>query len=410
MRKSTSSRAVTDMKSRVRCSVVAALALLSMGCGETERDRGPVCAAAWQPLALPASLTGAHRGEAVRSGHQALWTGAELVVWGGTTASPQGVVWSGGRNYRALPEEGAPPADGWHVLAWQDGSVVVGERSIATFDLDSDTWSELPAIPTRGDMVTAAAVTGADLVVAWTMRGVDSLGPSYWHYLPDGEWQELPNAYPREGVIPLVSIGDEVMTWGLGHPEYPEDNLSLGVRYRPASETWQLVSAEGEPSRRHSHVLVWTGSEAIIWGGHADEVGDTLTDGARYDPERDEWEAMNTEGAPVLRAESAVAAGRKMVVYGLLGEDQRGGAVYDVDTDSWSDLTMKCGPSADLLGTSLTWIDSGLVLWGGQTWCDGDGGWALCADNRERAWFLSASAAMGETPDDAPDCRCPGPL
>jgi hypothetical protein len=291
---------------------------------------------------------------------------------------------------------------------------MVAEQSLATYDPRADAWTELPPIPSTSEFATAAAWSGGQFVVE---RGAKSALTEYWSYSPSEGWRELPDIWPREGWLPMVSLGEEVMTWGPGYPEYPENERPLGVRYRPSVSTWESLASAGQPSRRYDHALAWTGTEAIVWGGayydQAQDQTEQMRDGARYYPDSDTWEPMSVEGAPLLLVgpQATVVAGRRMVVYGVLAEDRHGGAVYDAEADAWSDLTMKCGPPPDLDYSSLTWVDTGLVLWGGVSWCTSDGGGSqICPDNRERAWFLSSEAALGETAPDPSDCRCPRPM
>ena len=56
---------------------------------------------------------------------------------------------------------------------------------------------------------------------------------------------------------------------------------NTGGRYDPGTDNWTATSTYNAPTRRTLHTAVWTGSEMIVWGGHATDGGD-LNTGGRY--------------------------------------------------------------------------------------------------------------------------------
>ena len=79
-----------------------------------------------------------------------------------------------------------------------------------------------------------------------------------------------------------------------------EGYADTGSRYDPITDAWTQMSSSGTPSKRGAHTMVWTGTEAIIWGGFV-EVNDysdpdipycrneALGSGASYDPDSNSW-------------------------------------------------------------------------------------------------------------------------
>jgi len=381
------------------------------GCGRTEEDQSPVCVNAWRELRIPAELTDAHTGAAARRGQSAVWTGTELVIWGGTMTDPIGIAWTPPDAYRALPAEGAPVPDGIHVLLAERNGVVVAESSLGSYDPGTDTWSSLPPIPGPGEFASAAATAGDVLLVQWAAPQAEGVVTEYWAY--DGSWREVPTSWLQDGSWPMISLGDSVLAWGVMYPNYP-NKAALGARYIHASNTWMELNTVNQPTPRYDAAFVSTGREAIIWGGgYYDEArgqSERFRDGARYDPEADAWTPMNSEGAPDLggNIQAYVAADDRMIVYGRDPDLETVGAVYDIPTDSWSNLTSLCGPPAFDL-PSLTWVDSGLILWAGPPLCPPDAYDRNCPALRERAWFLPSEAIISAT-TDPDDCRCPSPM
>lgn len=124
---------------------------------------------------------------------------------------------------------------------------------------------------------------------------------------------------------------------------------------------------------------------------------------------------MATEGAPPADSFSLAAEG-KMIVWGWQEADPPyrrfgEGGVYDPDADSWTEIPTACGPGSRGNGT-LTWVDDGLVFWGGSlaSTCENADDASQCfRETPERAWYLPREALFGEIPSDAGKCACPEP-
>src|SRR5690606_26383253 len=94
---------------------------------------------------------------------------------------------------------------------------------------------------------------------------------------------------------------------------------------------------------RYGHTAVWTGTEMLIWGGYDGAGGNTLNNGARYNPSTNVWTPISTTNAPSARGEhSAVWTGDRMIIWG--GEDFFApidtGASYDPMTNTWTAISM----------------------------------------------------------------------
>jgi hypothetical protein len=66
-----------------------------------------------------------------------------------------------------------------------------------------------------------------------------------------------------------------MIVWGGAGQPY------AGGKYFPIANSWIAPSTANAPSARYGHTAVWTGSEMIVWGGNAINVGATNT-GGRY--------------------------------------------------------------------------------------------------------------------------------
>jgi hypothetical protein len=170
-------------------------------------------------------------------------------------------------------------------------------------------------------------------------------------------WRELPltGAPTARSQHTAVWTGTEAIVWG-GTPL-----TRAGGRYNPATNSWLPTSAIGAPVGRTGHSAIWTGTEMIVWGGTI--AGASVADGGRYNPGTDTWRTMSASGAPTARSgHTAVWTGGRMVVWGATGD--LSGALYDPITDSWAPMTSTGAP----LITSdhrAAWAGSKMIVWGG---------------------------------------------
>jgi len=141
-----------------------------------------------------------------------------------------------------------------------------------------------------------------------------------------------------------------------------------GGRYDPASDTWSPTSTVNAPWPRRSHVVAWTGSEMIVWGGWDTVDYGVHDDGARYDPVADTWTPISVTGAPSRRiAASGVWTGSRLIVWGgtvSYGDDLRTGGRYDPATDTWTPTTLAGAPEGRSRLTAV-WTGDRMIVWGG---------------------------------------------
>src|SRR6266481_480957 len=179
----------------------------------------------WTPTDVPHAPPG-------RLGHTAVWTGSEMIVWGGDARS--GVVATGGR-----------------------------------YDPLGDSWIKTSntSTPTPREFHTAVW-TGSEMIV-W---GGDDGNGNYFNtggrYNPSTDtWTttSTTNAPDARNFHTAVWTGSEMIVWGgFGTTS---GYLNTGGRYNPSTETWTATSTTNAPDERDSHTAVWTGSEVIVWGG-----------------------------------------------------------------------------------------------------------------------------------------------
>src|SRR5262245_60209964 len=263
----------------------------------------------------------------------AVWTGTQMIIWGGRDAS--GTLLNTGGVYtptsntwrRTSTSANVPSARDQHKAVWTGTQMIVWGGSGNTggrYDPATDTWQ-----PTSTGVNTPQART--EHTALWT--------------------------------------GTQMIVWG-GHPASGFDDTSSGGRYDPSTDTWTPTSDVGtsSPSARSSHTAVWTGAEMIVWGGANDTSA--FSSGGRYYPALDSWLPTSTgANCPAGRfAHTAVWTGAEMLVWG--GSVAGGGKVnsggrYDPATDSWRDTSRGGSVPTPRVNHTAVWTGRNMIVWGG---------------------------------------------
>ena len=159
----------------------------------------------------------------------------------------------------------------------------------------------------------------------------------------------------------IVWTGTEALVWG----GYSAVVLGDGAAWNPVTNTWRTLSAVGAPTARTNFAGVWTGSLLVVWGGSPGPV----SDGARYDPALDAWTPMAT--SPLAARSSPMTANTSQGVFvwggGLTGGTPAGdGAMYHPGTNTWTAITSVGAPPARQ-NSGVVWTGTEVVLWGGSS-------------------------------------------
>jgi N-acetylneuraminic acid mutarotase len=310
-----------------------------------------------------------------RTDHTGVWTGNVLVIWGGTHIRNLDQVLDTGGRYDPLVDlwtptstMGAPDARGRHSAVWTGEEMLIWGGEIENEVLDSggrydpvaDTWAPIGDVGAPGGRSEhAAAWTGSQMVVWGGQDGIDWLStggrydPATDTWLPTTT-MNAPTPRYRESA---VWSGSELIVWG--GQEGTNIVVDTGARYDPIADTWTPTSMAGAPSPRFWHAGVWTGSEMIIWGGQ-DRDGAFIT-GGRYDPATDTWTPTSTVGTPDSGGRHAVWAGSMMLVWWA---NPQGGR-YEPVADAWTPMTTANSPTwrSD---QAQVWTGAFMAIWGGE--------------------------------------------
>jgi hypothetical protein len=223
----------------------------------------------------PTNLTGAPD---ARVSHTAVWTGTEMIIWGGGdlvggTVNTGGLYNPSTDSWTAISTTNAPDARIFHTAIWTGSEMIV--------------W-------------------GGGFFVALNTGGRYDPGTNSWTATSTAN---APDARSRHTAI---WTGSNMIVWGGRDQNFLEVNT--GGRYDPSTDSWTATSTANAPDARTSHTAVWTGSNMIVWGGYD---SDLFNSGGRYYPDLDRWVCTSTTGAPSERwLHSVVWTGSEMVVWG----------------------------------------------------------------------------------------------
>ena len=312
--------------------------------------------------------------------HTAVWTGSEMIIWGGLGQA--NILNTGGKYdpaedaWTPTSTVNVPTGRVFHTAVWTGTEMIVwggqapsilntgGRYNPAT---DSWTATSTPKAPHRRDSHTAVW-TGTEMIVwggfsdpaVWFNTGgrydpnTDSWTATSTINAPEARW-----AHTAEWT------GSEMIVWGGTNQTI---YLNTGGRYNPNTDSWTPTGLANVPLGRVAHTTVWTGSQVIVWGGNDSTFNDTNT-GGRYDPSTDSWILTTTVNAPSPRGyHTAVWASSEMIVWGGVFccpvIDFNTGGRYTPGADSWTATSIANAPEARGEHTAV-WTGSEMIVWGG---------------------------------------------
>jgi N-acetylneuraminic acid mutarotase len=320
---------------------------------------------------------------AARINHTAVWSGTEMIVWGGCrfvndACTPTALGNSGGRydpaadSWQPTSTTGAPEARQDHTAVWSGTEMIVWGGAGATvyangarYNPVANTWTPTAAVPANLARYDHTAVWAGNQMTMWGGTNGSTYFNNGARYFPaQNRWRTVSrtNAPSARANHSAVWTGTEMIVWGgCSGGLQCSTSTNTGGQYKPATNAWAATSATGAPSARSNHVAVWTGSLMIVWGN-----GRT---GGRYDPATNTWTPTNAnEAASAREWHIATWTGAEMVVWG--GDDRFFGTVntggrFDLATDSWQPTPTAGAPSARKLHTAV-WTGTEIIVWGGQ--------------------------------------------
>jgi len=267
-----------------------------------------------------------------RNGHTAVWTGSEMIIWGGQDESFNRIN-TGGK-----------------------------------YDPSVDSWTPTSTTnaPT-GRVVHTAIWTGSEMIV-WGGAGAGTTNTGGRYNPITDTWMPTNTSNPPAARFRHTAVwtDKEMIVWG-GTPDNV-NYFSTGGRYNPSTDSWTATNTTNAPSARDDHTAVWTDSEMIVWGGE-DGVS-VFNTGGRYNPGLDSWTATSTTNAPSARTNHTAVwddLDNLMIVWGGSSGSSffNTGGTYDPSTDSWTPTCINNAPAGRDSHTAV-WTGSEMIVWGGS--------------------------------------------
>lgn len=268
------------------------------------------------------------------TGHSIVWTGTEMIVWGGDVqlypnhfTTYEGAKYNPNENtWVYISNSNAPTARSYHTAVWTGTEIIVWGGY-------SDSYTPL--------------FTGGKYnpsTDSWTATTTT-------------------NAQPSRYAHTAIWTGAEMIVWG-GYDGTAA--LNSGAKYNPTTNTWTAITTTNAPSGRYGHTAIWTGTEMIIWGGY--NGSSRLNTGAKYNPTTNTWTTITTTNAPSARdSHTAVWSGTDMIIWG--GYDGsagvNSGAKYNAGTNTWVTIPSIPGTSG-MVGHAACWTGTEMLIWGGS--------------------------------------------
>jgi hypothetical protein len=267
-----------------------------------------------------------------------VWTGNEVVVWGGEK-----------------PSEGA-----WHA----DG---------AAFNPATGTWRELADSPLSSRSEHVAVWTGEEVIIC--CGRIEGVGASAAAYDPEADqWREIAAPPISPAFAEAVWTGEEMLVFG-GVGGGGTSNLVGAAAYNPASDSWRRLADLPYGLERTADATIGNG---VVYAWPSTSQGSTDVPLA-YDIESDQWLRLPDPPSPAPSSPSVVWTGERLFAYGA-GSDPEGkvigiGVTYDPVGQSWR-LTEPppLEPATYGEGTDgsqkAVWADGEVYIWTGWVGTD----------------------------------------
>jgi hypothetical protein len=317
-----------------------------------------------------------------RVGAGVIWTGSEMIVWGGTDRgerpgltdgaayNPQTRTW---RKLRPAPAgmRGIVESAVWTgkeaffwTADWTNGDEGV---AAALYDPRTDTWRSLRRGPLDGRQGSSTIWTGTQALI---LSGVTGDG------FPDvvggaidpqtGRWRVFPALNRLTGLaVGGVWSGHEAYLKGERYQctdKYSrcENPRPVFLQYEPEHDQLRSLSLAGAPAARLWPVA-WSDGRVLFTDSGADHE-DRLFG---YVPQTRRWTVGSRRQCRHQRGywgeQSVWIEGRL-----LIGCARRSVQIYDPHTDAWRTIRTSRSPlSSDRAGSAIVWTGDELIVWSG---------------------------------------------
>ena len=296
-----------------------------------------------------------------------MWTGAEVLVWGGDDGSGSGIRLSGAlfnpitgswRSIAPSPFNSSPVSAVWA----QNRAVFANGEMVANYEPATNRWTT-GATGMKAKNAPLLVYTGTT-VLGWYFEGLQgAVGASGFRIDPTtGVLDATPLPTPPRAVgYDATSLWTD-REWMI----FPAGDSRVGMAFDPATNRWrELPTAPIEFVRR---LIVWTGTEVIAYG--IDPRRPDLVASVAYEPSTNRWRSLADIRIPTTAlkdgSEYSIDVPRLAwtgsLVLLLSSFDDPARAIYANDPHSGTAQPLPPLPSRVEIGAPLTWTGSDAIV------------------------------------------------
>jgi hypothetical protein len=292
-------------------------------------------------------------------GHNAVWTGTEILITGGTrdtgtdygfsqdnTYNPTTFSWNTGytpnmQTLRTKANTKSIVSNNKIFYFNVAGGTEYSKLFNYYFNIPSKTWVlyTTPFKHTNGTLNTSPVAISNTILYFSNMDARCSLS-AFGHILETTTPYIMPawnaNIFTN---LPKVNNNQYLMVMG---------NLGAAWLYNSDNSRWTKTSSTNLPTDRTSHIVKAIGgsNKFLVWGGVS---GSTfLRNGAIYNATNNTWTAMSTSNAPTENLQCAMGDGTAM----FWGTNS--GKIYNIVSDSWTNISTTNAP---VISGTIMWYD-----------------------------------------------------
>ena len=306
--------------------------------GGADRSRGRARPTEGVAEAGPGPLRARHSASAV-------WTGREMIVWGG---------------------------------AWRAGNASIWLDDGAAYDPAGDRWRRLAGSPLAARSEAVIAWTGREVLV-WGGQRQSSLAGFGDEFSDGALYDPVKNTWKPMAAWPLaerygaraVWTGTRLVVWGgaLGRAGEDPPPLADGAAYDPATTSGPTWPAAPLAGRIAPLAGARGGSALFSWGPAEIRNGEraAAADSALYDAGPNRWSPAAAAPAPPKQTWCLDAGGCVGVDTGTGVVFAGQGLAWDAAGDRWATIAASAFADPFLEGKAQVWTGSRIMLWGGGT-------------------------------------------
>jgi hypothetical protein len=287
-----------------------------------------------------------------RAGVNPVWTGTEVLVWGGNRGMlflQDGAAYNPStQSWRSLaPNQWAFPST---ISVWAgDRYVVLAKNSGATYDPATNTWEDLPFLPDR--------VNGSFLGVVWTGHDIFGVaqhrgGISVARYDPSANsWVVGPTQHAtitNNAPVSVAWTGTEVAYW---------DGTNHGWAYTPTKHTWRTLPPTANRPGTASALAEVDGHLVVAYPSNTGNQRHLIV--AQLSTPA--WRTITTLPATKNTQPGLVAADHAVIIIDHAGRT----TPIKVTIPTGKPTALVGYPLNPGLGTAAVWTNTGLFVWGG---------------------------------------------